>query len=161
LNPRALILLACSFVGGCSSGAPPNGEQLRDVVVPGYKTPSRVLYSRSDSQTCDALRQRSIEVASAKARESFREHYVSVRVQASGQNYRAFFRPERVSAAPYESAFIICTNDSTPISMYCSVIGVLPHGCFETGYGWYKLSEIDTLIQRVRTAAPQSSRGGT
>ena len=161
VNPRALVLVACSLAGGCTFSPATDNEQLQDVLMAGYETPSRVLYSRSDSPTCNALTRRSMEASSAKPRQPFLEQYVSVRVHTANQNYRAFFMPERVAAAPYESAFISCTNDSTPISMYCDVVGVLPDGCFETGYGWYKLSEIESLIQRIREEAPRWRRGGT
>lgn len=101
-----------------------------------------------------------MEVAGAVERQAFLDNYVSVRVHTSTHDYRAFFRPDRVDAAP-ESAFILCTNDSSPISLYCEVVGVLPDGCFETEFGWYKLTDIESLIQRVRATAPRWPSGGT
>lgn len=103
---------------------------------------------------CQGIRSRSLEI-SERLRDSqpFQEGYAQVRISSPGAAYRAFFKLDRISAAPYESAFIFCANDSTPISINCHVIGALPSGCFETGYAWYKLSEIDLLIQAIRSDA--------
>ena len=161
---RTVIPLLLLLAAGCTSGAGgTDDEQLRDVLVPGYETPSRILYSRGDSETCRAISKRSIEVSSRLSkRELFLEGYSQIRVKAVPEAYRAFFKPDRVTAAPYESAFILCTNDSTPISVACEVIGTMPSGCFETGYAWYKLSEIESLIGAIRTNAPNwRPRGGT
>jgi hypothetical protein len=80
--------------------------------------------------------------------------YSQIRISGPDRDYRVFFLPKRLEAAPFESAFISCTGDSTPISLSCDVIGVLRDGCFETGYAWYRLSEIDLLIQGIRGNAP-------
>lgn len=153
------LILIC--VSSCTSDG--NGsEQLLDLTVPGHETPSRVLYSRGDSETCRATSKRGVEIADRLPEsESFRDGYLQVRV-STPIRYRAFFRPERVSAATNESAFILCANDSTPIGVNCSVIGTLPNGCFETGYVWYKLSEIESLIEVIRGNAPRwRQKGGT
>jgi hypothetical protein len=157
-----VTLIPLIFLAGCSS-AEDSAEQIRHVVVPGYQTPSSVLYARADSETCKEISNRSLEL-SERLHESqpFQNGYSQVRVSAPAVTYRAFFKPDRVSAAPYESAFIFCTNDSTPISVSCRVIGTLPNGCFETGYAWYKLSQIDSLIDSIRTNAPRwRPKGGT
>jgi hypothetical protein len=150
-----LLLASCTFIPGGT-----DTEKLRDVLVPGYDTPSRILYSRGDSATCRAISQRSIEVTDRQAEHRpFRNGYSQVRVETPDRRYRAFFRPERLETAPSEASFIFCTNDSTPIALNCEVPGVIEDGCFETGYGWYKLSEIDSLISQIRRNAPRW--GGT
>ncbi len=157
-----IVLIALIFVAGCTA-AEDTSEELRDVLVPGYQTPSRVLYTRGDSETCRAISDRSLEITE-RLHESkpFLEGYSQIRVNTPTLSYRTFFKPERVSAAPYDAAFILCTNDSTPISLHCTVIGTMPHGCFETGYAWYKLSEIDSLIAAIRSNTPQwRPKGGT
>jgi hypothetical protein len=164
MSSRTVIQLLLFLAAGCTSGAGgTDDEQLRNVLVPGYKTPSSILYSRGDSETCRAISKRSTEVSDSFAKwEPFLEGYSQVRVKSVPEAYRAFFKPDRMAAAPYESAFIFCTNDSTPISVACRVIGTMPSGCFETGYNWYKLSEIDSLIRAMHTNAPAwRPRGGT
>ena len=160
---QTVLSLFLLLAAGCTSDTGGADEELRDVLVPGYESRSRILYSRGDSETCRVIGKRSIEVSnSLDDREPFLDGYSQVRVKAAPRAYRAFFKPDRIAAAPYESAFVLCTNDSTPISVACSVIGTVPGGCFETGYAWYKLSEIESLIRVIRTNAPSwRPRGGT
>ena len=151
---RILVTFFLLLIAGCTGRA--TDTELRDILVPGYDTPSSVLYARGDTDTCRAISKRSLEISdSPDKHEPFMGGYFQVRASTDRTNYRAFFKPERIAAAPYEAAFIFCTNDSTPISINCSVIGVIPGGCFETGYSWYKLSEIESLINLILSNAPK------
>jgi hypothetical protein len=156
---RAALLFSSLFLAGCTDAldVPDDSAtaQSRDILVSGYTTPSRVTYLRGDSEACRAIVARSVEVAGHSSEfQPFLDGYSQVRIRVPDKSYRAFFLPERVDAAPYESAFILCAGDSTPISLNCQVIGALKDGCFETGYAWYKLSEIDSLIKGIRGNAP-------
>ena len=148
-----LCLASCTFTPADS-----DTEKLRKVLVPGYQTPSQVVYSRVDSDDCRAITRRTLEVINSE-HSAFRDGYSQVRVSTPDRRYRAFFRPERLARDPPQSAFILCINDSTPISFSCSVVGVTGDSCFYTGYGWYKLSEIDSFVTEIRKHAP--TWGGT
>jgi hypothetical protein len=159
--PRFSFFLSV-FLSGCAVQETPP-EVLRDVRVPGYGTPSRILYSRGDLQACRVIREQSAAVADQNQKsKAFLQGYREVQTQNSRAVFRIFYLPEYMEAAPYESAFILCNEGSTPIALFCSVMGTVPGGCFETGYAWYKLSEIRDLVKGIRQNAPVwSVIGGT
>ena len=158
---RILILLTSFLAAGCTRVA--DNEELKNVLLSGYQTPSIVLYSRGTTASCRSIAQWSLQVSDrANEGRPFKDGYWQVHLGDKSDPLRAYYKPKRVSAAPYESAFIFCSNNSTPISMYCNVIGTARRGCFETSYGWYKLREIDAFVDAILQNAPDwGSKGGT
>lgn len=92
------------------------------------------------------------------SQEVFRDGYVFVNVPKVEHGYRAFFKQDWIEAAPYEATIIFCLPGTMPIGAECGVMGVSPMGCFQTGYGWYRLSEIQGLIDQIRKNYPAWDR---
>jgi hypothetical protein len=158
---RIAALLVPFLAAGCT--AETENEKLRKVLVPGYQTQSMVLYSRSITESCKSIAQWSLQVSDRiEEKQPFKDGYWYVHLGDKSDPYKAYFLPQRVSSAPYESAFIFCTNNSTPIANHCQIIGIARRGCFETSYGWYKLSEIDSFVDAIIQSSPDwGSTGGT
>ena len=158
---RLATLVTLLLTAGCSPLPPDTAtEKVRHVLVPGYETPSTVLYQRADSNECLTTRNHARHIAvNPNGHEAFQGGYLQTRVRYANFDFRAFFRPNRLATMPNESAFIVCSEGSTPIGMFCSVVGHSRGGCFYTPYNWYKLAEIDSLVEEITRVAP--AWGGT
>ncbi|MGY0800187.1 hypothetical protein ACW7G0_14205, partial [Lysobacter sp. A286] len=155
--PTMLRLCIYLFLFLAVSGCTPvsdRGEQSVEVLVPGHQSPSLVLYSPHRGDNCTGTSQRSREIVDGAPRNVFRDGYYYVDFEDNERSYRAFFQESHISAAPHHAAFIFCAKGRTPIAAGCSVVGVSPKGCFFTGYGIYKLSEIGGFVDQIQRNYP-------
>ena len=155
-------LLTAAFLAlstGCSPVPPDTStEKSLLIQVPGYETPSMVLYTNIGTDTCRTATEHAMEIsAHSSEHKAFMDGYYESKIRLGREDFRVFFRQERLAKAPHDYAYILCSNQSTPISMYCSVNGAVQDSCYSTGYSWYKLSEIELLINEINKNAPHWS----
>ena len=160
---RTIICLSTLAVVGCTQSRDAGSERLAKVLVPGYQTPSLVLFSSPNTESCKLITAKTMKVASLVAKGSpFKDGYSNVRIGTGKYAYRAFFTKAGISRFPDTAGFVFCAADSTPIGQHCAVVGIAHDRCFETSYGWYKLSEIDSLLAAIyQKAAHLGSGNGT